>query len=527
MPIPIIDLFAGPGGLGEGFSSVLDGHGTPAFRIGLSIEKEASAHKTLTLRSVYRLLKGTPAIEHYYAYARGEISAAEFKSIPAVATAFVHASTEARAYELGKTSEIQIDAEISAVLKGRQDWLLIGGPPCQAYSLAGRARRKNDVNFQSDEKHFLYMEYLRIIRVHKPAVFVMENVKGLLTSKHSGAHMFDRILADLSCPELGTEYEIRSFTKTEVLAPEDYVIETERFGIPQTRHRIILFGVRKGLGFSAHALLQEMTPQVGVKEAIGDLPRIRSRLSRTEDTLENWRSILQNSAALIEDWDTSEVQKMVDCMDAAANSGRAPESSGSNFFPYPPKRRPAPQALANWVIRPDFGGVSHHESRAHMDSDLSRYLFAASFTKLHGRSPRLGSYPPALLPDHKNAVAAEGKTSIPFKDRFRVQCENEPSSTIVSHIAKDGHYYIHYDPSQCRSLTVREAARLQTFPDDYFFEGNRTERYTQVGNAVPPLLAYKLGLIVFELMKQRSNTLEEEKEIIRYRRIPALARQQG
>jgi DNA (cytosine-5)-methyltransferase 1 len=130
-----------------------------------------------------------------------------------------------------------------------------------------------------------------------------------------------------------------------------------------------------------------------------------------------------------------------------------------------------------------------------MDSDLSRYMFAACYAKLHGYSPRLHVFPPKLLPAHANALDPNKETT-PFKDRFRVQCAQEPSTTVVAHIAKDGHYYIHYDPVQCRALTVREAARLQTFPDNYFFEGNRTEQYTQIGNAVPPLLAHQLAKVV-------------------------------
>ena len=155
------------------------------------------------------------------------------------------------------------------------------------------------------------------------------------------------------------------------------------------------------------------------------------------------------------------------------------------------------------MLRPKVGGILQHEARSHMGADLARYLFAATFAREYHRSPKLPEFPPLLLPEHRNASSSDGGP-IPFPDRFRVQCGHEPSSTIVSHIAKDGHYYIHYDPVQCRSLTVREAARLQTFPDDYFFEGTRTEQYTQVGNAVPPLLANRIAVIVSKMLVPRS-----------------------
>ena len=133
-----------------------------------------------------------------------------------------------------------------------------------------------------------------------------------------------------------------------------------------------------------------------------------------------------------------------------------------------------------------------------MVKDLYRYLYAASFSEYLKRSPKIWEFPTDLIPDHKNAKTGH------FDDRFRVQLAGKPSSTVTSHISKDGHYFIHYDPVQSRSLTVREAARLQTFPDNYFFEGSRTQQYIQVGNAVPPLLARQIAEVVYNLVVRTS-----------------------
>ncbi|MEP6338299.1 DNA cytosine methyltransferase, partial [Parasphingorhabdus sp.] len=146
--------------------------------------------------------------------------------------------------------------------------------------------------------------------------------------------------------------------------------------------------------------------------------------------------------------------------------------------------------LRNWLSGNRNRTLPNHATRGHMESDLARYAFAATFAELYQCSPKAKDYPEALAPKHASWTTGN------FADRFRVQTWNHPSTTITSHIAKDGHYFIHPDPQQRRSLTVREAARLQTFPDDYYFEGNRTQQYVQVGNAVPPLLAYQIALVV-------------------------------
>jgi DNA (cytosine-5)-methyltransferase 1 len=164
------------------------------------------------------------------------------------------------------------------------------------------------------------------------------------------------------------------------------------------------------------------------------------------------------------------------------------------------KCQPSSDYLARWYCDPRIGGVCNHYARPHMTEDLHRYLFAACYTRVFGQVPELGDFPPGLLPKHKNI--GEEKKKEYFDDRFRVQVADRPSTTVTSHLAKDGHYFIHYDETQCRSLTVREAARLQTFPDNYFFCGTRTKQYVQVGNAVPPLLARKIAGIVARTFTQ-------------------------
>lgn len=508
--IPVIDLFAGPGGLCEGFSSVVDAAGVHRFAVKVSIEKDPIAHRTLLLRAIFRKFPQGNVPDCYYDYVRGNITREQFLSHPDIKAAAEHAATEARCAELGVTPPEEVDGWIREALGDHADWVLIGGPPCQAYSLAGRSRlRSKDVKkFEADAKHFLYMEYLRIIQQFAPAIFVMENVKGMLNSTNSGKRIFEQILSDLKAPRADLKYEIRSFVvhNTEgELEPNDYVIEADDHGIPQSRHRVILFGIRSDVAAATPALterpasflLRKVSKKIGVSAALSGLPELRSRLSKEPDSREAWIAAVREAPLALKGWRIPLRSVIETAMEKFIKKAEKQTTFGGSFVQAVVAPGAfMPQSLQDWYLDPKLGGVLQHETRSHMRSDLHRYMFAACFAATQKYAPDLRNFPPKLLPDHMNV----DEETIPFKDRFRVQMGKFPSSTVVAHIKKDGHYYIHPDPGQCRSLTAREAARLQTFPDNYFFEGNRTEQYGQIGNAVPPLLAKQIGEIILDFM---------------------------
>lgn len=489
---PVVDLFAGPGGLGEGFASVRRGR-KRVFKSLVSIEQDAYAHRTLHLRHFLREFEEGNAPQAYYDYLAGLFTREELKE--KYGQQWVAAEQSAWHVSLGKENHDAVRKGLNSKLKGSKKWVLVGGPPCQAYSLVGRSRRANDPDFEKDEKHFLYKEYLRIIIDHKPPVFVMENVKGLLSSRVDGKPVIEKILADLSRPKKaisgrnnGLHYRLYSLTETgelgEQASPRSFLVRAEDYGVPQARHRMFIVGVRSDLKVSPKILAKKQAPSVF--DVISDLPRIRSGISKEPDSFAKWSGVI--SSARSEPW----FQKNFNPRDLPGKLRLAKER-----FSTTPTR---PKQMAEWFSDANQSFLSGHDARAHMRSDLHRYLFAALYAQSWESSPKLGDFPRKLLPKHKNVEA--GKAGKMFSDRFRVQLADRVSTTITSHISKDGHYFIHYDPAQCRSLTVREAARLQTFPDNYHFEGPRTQQYHQVGNAVPPFLACQIGEIVADLLDQ-------------------------
>lgn len=510
MPIPVVDLFAGPGGLGEGFTS-FRATGTPSpFRIVLSVEKEKFAYRTLRLRSYFRAAARSGRVpQAYYDYVTGT---ANFPYSEASKDYWEESGDEAQCLEIGEAGSGKLHDLVSRSLGKSKEWVLIGGPPCQAYSLVGRARNAGNENYkaESDGRHFLYKHYLELIRCFNPALFVMENVKGLLSSRVDDEGMFSKILKDLHDPGSGRrsangspKYNIHSVVTEDhyggpgkaPLDPKNFVVATEKYGVPQKRHRVILLGIREDIDDANLRVLRPSAGPVTVREAIGDLSRLRSGLSKA-DSNAAWTAAVADQAQRAATATKGHFPKgeqrerILAALEKMNNASVPKQGRGGRSVRQSHKE---PSEWARRLMDARLGSVLNHEARNHMPEDFARYLFCAAYGGEVKYSPRARTFPPDLAPSHSSWL--EG-----FADRFRVQLWDEPSTTITSHIHKDGHYYIHPDVTQCRTLTVREAARLQTFPDNYFFEGTRTEQYIQVGNAVPPMLARGIAGIVWKLL---------------------------
>lgn len=396
-----IDLFAGAGGLSEGFIK-------SGFEAISHVEIDKNACDTLKTRLSYHYLRSKDNLNLYYSYLKNEINRDKlWENIPQPLLDTVINK------EISKKNIGEIFVSIDKLLSGRKVDIIVGGPPCQAYSLIGRSRDNKGMKW--DRRNFLFRFYAEFLIKYKPQYFVFENVLGLL-SAGSKKYLTEMLELFEKC-----EYSV----DLKVLNSEDY-------GVLQRRRRVVIMGKKGKKRFRFPELPIVKNNWVIKKDLFYDLPPIK-------------------------------VTQELDI---------------TNYT------RPINNYLDEFEIRNGLDFVTQHITRKHNDRDLE--IYAIALTKWLNEKVRLKYNDlPARLRTHKNIVA--------FLDRYKVVDPQGHSHTMVAHIAKDGHYYIYPDLNQIRSISVREAARIQSFPDDYYFEGGRTSAFKQIGNAVPPLMAQSIA----------------------------------
>lgn len=407
-----LDLFAGAGGLSEGF--IRSGYEPVAH-----VEMDRAACFTLRTRIAYHWLKARSHEERYIEYLNRHISRAEFYAL--VPEKRLQSVINA---EISEATLSDIFRQIDELLENRKLDLIIGGPPCQSYSLVGRSRSLNGM--KGDSRNYLYTYYAEFLKRYEPACFLFENVPGLLSAREeNGKRYLDNMLNLFR--ECGYETE-----NPKTLSAQD-------FGIPQSRKRVFLVGRHSRTACFDFPEPERSKPRAIVEELLFDLPFLKAGQGDTGP-----------------------------CAVRTCKS----------------------EWLYETGIRDDDFPVTWHQARPHNEQDLEIYRIAVN--RWNSEKSRLNYNDlPERLKTHRNRNS--------FLDRFKVVAGDLPfSHAVVAHIAKDGHYYIHPDIEQNRSLTPREAARLQTFPDDYYFESHfeaprRWPAFRQIGNAVPVLLAQKIA----------------------------------
>jgi DNA (cytosine-5)-methyltransferase 1 len=392
-----IDLFAGAGGLSEGF--VREGFNPVAH-----IEMNAEAVQTLKTRLAFHYLNNNNNIELYYSYLKGEITRSKlWDSIPReVMSSVIHTEITTNTIDKSFTS---IDDQLTS----KKVDVIIGGPPCQAYSLVGRSRDPNGMT--GDKRNFLFRHYAEFLIRYKPKYFVFENVLGLLSA---GSQQYLKEMLALFA-DIG-------------YSAAHKVLNAEEYGVLQRRRRVIIIGRKGKAKFEFPELKSGDNFWQIKKDLFGDLPYLvpgqEMKIARYTKTINEYQQ----------------------------------STESRNGIAY----------------------ATQHITRNHNERDLEIYSIAID--KWLNKKERLKYNDlPKRLQTHNNTEA--------FLDRYKVVDPFGHSHTVVAHISKDGHYYIYPDLKQIRSISVREAARIQSFSDDYFFEGGRTAAFKQIGNAVPPLMA--------------------------------------
>ena len=405
-----LDLFAGGGGLSEGFIQA-------GFDPVAHVDSDRSACFTLRTRMVYHWLKKENQLSTYSDYLHGGLSRTElYQKAP---QEIVQSVINER---IGRKTASRIFEKVDALLKGQNLDLIVGGPPCQAYSLVGRSR--DSLRMRKDVRNYLYPHYAEFLGKYQPRYFIFENVAGLLSARDGDGDGYLNKMQDLF-NEYGYETEYK-------------VLSANEYGVLQRRKRVFLVG-RKGKQTGFYPEPDEWKPETTVDKLFSGLPAICAGGGQPGPCeMEEYDGVWQIEAG----------------------------------------------------VRDDQLPVTWHQARPHSVQDLEIYRLVVE--KWNSKNSRLkyGDLPERLK-THRNVTS--------FTDRFKVVAGDLPySHTVVAHIAKDGHYYIHPDLEQNRSITPREAARLQSFPDNYYFESTsgrpaRTPAFSQIGNAVPVLLARKLA----------------------------------
>ncbi len=409
-----MELFAGTGGLAEGFMRA-------GFTPVAHIEMDKYASLTIKTRLAYHYLKKRKKLFVYYSYLKGQISRNElYSSLPEnIATGMINKEiSEDNLFVLFKNIEKRLTK-----LKLKKIDVIAGGPPCQAYSLVGRAR--DPYNMKNDPRNYLYKLYAKFLQKFKPEVFVFENVPGLLSV--GKGKLWEDVKKHFGNAGYVVNYKI---------------LNACDFGVLQNRKRVIVIGWRKELNFRYPEFKKnEEITNYKVRDILVDLPPL---LPGEKITNGDYVSEL-----------TSYLKK--------------------------------------YGLRSKEDFLTLHITRKINDRDRKIYRLTIETWEKHKKRLMYTDVPEKYR-THNNQKS--------FLDRFKVVAINLPySHTVVAHLAKDGHYYIHPDIKQLRSISVREAARLQSFPDNYYFEGPMTAEFKQIGNAVPPLLAEKIARKIKEMIR--------------------------